>query len=179
MRGNAVILRPIRKTDLHILNVWKNDEEIYMYLGGGYNPVSEDQQEKWMDSLIDMTGNSRRFMILDTNEVPIGMVGLYEINWIHRTCELGIYIADRNVRGKGCATEAASLVLNFASEYLNLRKAKSKVVSDNIASIKMLFKLGFTIVGEYKKERFIKGHYLDLTIMEKFLQTDCLVEDDK
>lgn len=172
MRGKNVILRPIRKNDLSILNTWKNDEELYMYLGGGYQPVSEDQQEKWMDSMIDMTGNNRRFMILNTDETPIGMVGLYDINWIHRTCEIGIYIGDKAFRGKGCATEACRIIETFALEYLNLRKIKLKVVSDNFSAQNMWQKLGYVKIGEYKRERYIKGRYCDLTLMEKFLMEE-------
>ena len=169
MRGKKILLRPIRKSDLSILNVWKNDEELYKYLGGGFQPLSQEQQEKWMDSMIDMTGNHRRFMVLDMEETPIGMVGLYQINWIHRTCEIGVYIGEVQARGKGYASEACQIVEAFATEYLNLRKIKLKVVSENVVAQRMWEKLGYQVVGEYKQERFIKGHYCDVKLMEKFI----------
>lgn len=170
MIGRNVKLRPLVRSDLSQLNAWKNDEQVFMYLGGGYNPVSIDQQEKWMDSMIDMTGNNRRFMILDKEENPIGMVGLYDISWIHRTCEIGIYIGESACQRKGYAEEACRLIEGYAEQYLNLRKIKLEVVSENIAAIALWTKLGFTKVGEYKAERFIKGKYYALILMEKFLK---------
>lgn len=170
MQGQKIRLRPIEKTDLQKLNKWKNDEQIYQFLGGGFQPVSIDQQDKWMDGLIDLTGNNRRFMIVDSFNCAVGMVGLYEINWIHRTCEIGIYIGEQEAHQKGYAEEAYKLLENYASQYLNLRKINLKAVSDNKAAISLWTKLGFAKIGEYHRERFINGTYHDLTLMEKFIE---------
>lgn len=170
MQGEKIRLRPIEKSDLKCLNKWKNDEQVYKFLGGGYQPISVDQQEKWMDGLIDLTGNNRRFMVEDSSERVVGMIGLYGINWIHRTCEVGIYIGEKDAYQKGYAEEAYCLLEKYASEYLNLRKINLKVVSENKAAFSLWGKLGFNKIGEYHKERFIKGKYYDLTIMEKFIE---------
>lgn len=103
--GN-VSLRPIEKRDLDKLNLWKNDESVYRFLGGGFLPVSRDIQEKWLDSLMDTTGNNKRFIIENEVGEAVGMIGLYGINWVHRTCELGIFIGDGSQRGKGYASSA-------------------------------------------------------------------------
>ena len=167
--GNKVYLRPIVRDDLVNLNKWKNDSEIYKYLGGGFMPVSIDQQLKWLDSYIDTTGNNKRFIICQVEgDQAIGMIGLYDINWIHRVCEIGVFIGDRQVRGKGYAKEACLLLEIFASEYLNLRKIKLSVVSENKQAIKLWNSLGYQIVGEYLAERFIEGSYQNVTLMEKF-----------
>lgn len=103
--GN-VSLRPIERRDLDKLNQWKNDESVYRFLGGGFLPVSRDIQEKWLDSLMDTTGNNKRFIIENEVGEAVGMIGLYGINWVHRTCELGIFIGDGSQRGKGYASSA-------------------------------------------------------------------------
>lgn len=168
LRGNRVYLRPIRKTDLDMLNNWKNDEEVYRYLGGGFRPISQDQQEKWLDNMIDLTGNDRRFMISAQEGKTVGMAGLYNIDWINRTCEIGVYIGELESRGNGYASEACDLLEEYAFSLLNLRKIKLKVVSDNEKALKMWQKLGYSQVGEYMKERYIDGKYCDVKLMEKF-----------
>ncbi|RFA33376.1 hypothetical protein CAI16_14965 [Virgibacillus dokdonensis] len=167
--GEKVFLRPILKEDVKLLNEWKNDEETFRFLGGGFMPVSLDQHKEWMDSIIDTTGENKRFMICTKDKNPIGMVGLYDINWVHRTCEIGIYIGEQNVRGKGYGKEACSLIEEFARKYLNLRKIKLNVVFENAKAIHLWEKLNYEIVGVLKKERFINDEYKDLVIMEKFL----------
>ncbi|AIY06296.1 hypothetical protein Plano_2331 [Planococcus sp. PAMC 21323] len=169
IKGENIFLRPIQKSDLLILNEWKNDEDTYKYLGGGFMPTSVDQQEKWMDSLIDTTGNNKRFIICDMEKLAIGMVGIYDIKDIHRTCEIGIYIGGKSVKGKGYGKEACKLIEKFAKEYLNLRKIKLNVVFDNEAALKLWESLGYEKIGEYKEERFIKGEYKNLVLMEKFI----------
>jgi diamine N-acetyltransferase len=166
--GLTVYLRPIVKEDVKILNEWKNDEETFKYLGGGFMPLSIDQHAKWLESMMDTMGNNKRFIICDKQDVPIGMVGLYDINWIHRTCEIGVYLGNREAKGKGYGKEACQLIEHFASDYLNIRKIKLSVVSDNEIAVHMWESLGYQRVGEYKKERYIKGKYRNLTLMEKF-----------
>lgn len=169
IQGKKVYLRPILKSDITYLNKWKNDEETYKYLGGGYMPTSIDQQEQWLDSMIDTSGNNKRFIICKKEGLPIGMIGLYNINWIHRNCEIGIYIGSKNTQGKGYGKEACNLMEKFAADYVNLRKIKLSVVSDNEVALNMWKSLGYKKVGEYIEERFIKGVYRNLTLMEKFI----------
>ena len=73
-------------------------------------------------------------------------------------------------KGKGYGKEACQLIEHFASDYLNIRKIKLSVVSDNEIAVHMWESLGYQRVGEYKKERYIKGKYRNLTLMEKFTE---------
>lgn len=169
MTGERVMLRPICTEDADILCAWKNDEQTYMYLGGGYQPVSREQYGKWMENMIDQTGNSRRFIIQTSACEPIGMVGLYEIHWIHRTCEIGMLIGSAEHRGKGLASEAYTLIEAYAKNYLNLRKIRLKAVCDNEAAVAFWQKQGYRPVGVLHRERYINGKYCDVALMEKFL----------
>lgn len=165
------ILRPLIKEDLPYLNSWKNDEDVYKFLGGGFMPVSISIQEKWLDQLMDTTQSNKRFMICDSEKEPIGMAGLYNIHPIHRTCEIGLFIGNKYENNKGHGTNTAHLLEKFARDYLNIRKIRLLAVSENISAIKFWHKMNYLEIGKYKKERFIKGKYCDVTIMEKFIQT--------
>ena len=170
MMGKNIILRPIKLEDADMLCKWKNDEGTYMYLGGGYQPISPDQYGKWMDSIIDLTGVNRRFIIESAQHKAIGIIGLYGINWIHRTCEVGAFIGEDSFKGKGYAGEAYLLLEEYAKKYLNLRKITLKAVADNVRAIAFWHKMGYTDAGVLKEERFINGKYCDLVIMEKMVQ---------
>lgn len=169
IKGKKVYLRPILKSDIVYLNNWKNNVNIYKYLGGGYIPTSINQHEKWMDSIIDSTGNNKRFIICNLENQPVGMIGLYSINWIHRHCEIGLFIGDENSHGKGYAKESCILLEAYAKSYLNLRKIKLNVVLNNESATSLWRSLKYEQVGLFKEERFIDGDYMDLVLMEKFL----------
>lgn len=167
--GERIYLRPLLNNDVIILNKWKNEEEVYKNLGGGFMPTSVDTQVKWMESMIDTSGKDKRFIICNKEDTPIGMIGLYDINWIHRHCEIGIFIGENTFRGKGFGKEACQLIEKFAKEFLNLRKIKLNVVAENDAAVHMWESLGYKAIGERIDERFIKGEFKNLVLMEKFI----------
>lgn len=169
LKGENIFLRPIAEEDIQCLNKWKNDEEVFKFLGGGFMPTSIDHQKQWLESMSDLSGKNKRFMICEKNKKTIGMIGLYDINWIHRNCEIGIFVGEKNSQGKGYAKEACTLLENFACNYLNLRKIKLFVVSDNVQALKLWQSLDYKFVGEYIDERFIDGKYRNVKIMEKFI----------
>ena len=106
---------------------------------------------------METTGENKRFMIEDRSGQPVGMTGIYGINWIHRTCEFGVFIGVKEEQGKGYGSEAYRIREGFGGKYLNLRKIKVLVVKVNAAAVTMYRKLGFRQAGELQDERFING----------------------
>ncbi len=169
LKYDKIALLPIEEEDLTILNKWRNDEEIFKYLGGGYNPISITQQKKIMEKITENTSINKRFMIINEENKKVGFVGLYEISEIHRTCFLGIYIGEKEYWGQGIAKRAYIALENYARDYVNIRKIKLEVVRENLNAVKMYNKLGFQVCGTYKEDRFIEGKYRDVILMEKFI----------
>lgn len=165
----GVKLLPIEYEDVVLLNKWKNDKEVFKYLGGGYRPTSLSQQKNWMDKFIDNTMENQRYIIVDEENEKVGQIGLYQISNIHRTCSLGIYIGVKEKQGRGIASKAYKALEKYAKSYLNIRKIHLEVVGENERAIHMYEKLGFYVCGKYQKERYIDGKYIDLIIMDKFI----------
>lgn len=168
MKNNKVYLRPIEKNDLSYLNKWKNNSELFKYLGGGYRPTSVLEQESWLTDMSKM-GSNQRFMICDNNQMPIGMIGLYSVNLINRNCEIGMYIGDEESRGKGYAQESLKMIEDYARNFLNIKKLKIYVVKSNTVAINFWKKNNYCYKGELSQERYIEGNYHDVLIMEKFI----------
>lgn len=165
LSNNKINLRPIEKKDILQINKWKNDYSIFKFLGGGYEPQSLSNLEKYIDILCDNTGRNKRF-IIQNEEKSIGIIGLYEVDNKNRTCELGIYIGEKEEWRKGYAKEACQLIQEYAFLNLNLRKIKLIVVKDNIGAKNMYLKLGYRVIGTYYEERYIDGEYKDILAME-------------
>lgn len=164
-----VYLKKIEITDADTLLKWRNDKDVFRYLGGGYNPVTRNNQVEITRAMIkdNECGEAYRFIIMLEDE-PIGFVGLYSINTKNLTCELGIYIGEKDKWGNGYAKKAYLLIEEFAKSK-GLRKIKLFVVRENDSAIKMYKKLAFREVGYFEKERLIDNNYHDLIIMEKMI----------
>jgi len=89
----------------------------------------------------------------------IGLVSLDAITrnfgaWRMDRAELGYWL-DPAFHGQGIITEASKAVMKFGFEQLYLHKIICGHVSDNIASQKVIEKLGFRFLSE-KKEHFFR-----------------------
>lgn len=163
-----IILRPIEQEDLNYLVKWRNDEDIFSQLGGGYFPVSKTEMAQWMPNFCKNDKANVRFIIQMENK-PVGYISLTNINYINRNAELGIYLGEQNCRGKGIASQALKQLESFASNHLGLFKIKLLVNSKNTAAIRMYKKNDYEYVGTYQKERLINKEWLDVDIMEKVI----------
>jgi len=152
--GERVKLRPILKSDAVVLNNWKNNYEIFKFLGGGYDPQSLDDFNNHIDSLIVNSGNNKRFVIC-LNEKAIGMIGIYGINQRNGTCELGMYIGETEHWRKGYGQESLKILENLIANNYNLRKIKLLVVSKNKIAVTFYEIMNYRPVGKYLKDRYI------------------------
>lgn len=98
----------------------------------------------------------------ETNEF-IGSVGYYRINYdAHRT-EVGYLLSDKHHR-KGYLTEALRVLIDFAFQEMEFHSLEAVIDPDNIASIKLIEKLGFVKEAHFKENAYFDGKYLDALV---------------
>jgi RimJ/RimL family protein N-acetyltransferase len=99
-----------------------------------------------------------------------GITSLHRIDWYRRTAGLGYWIR-RSCWGQGIATEAAGAVLARAFRTGELHRVEAHVALENLASQRVVEKLGFQREGVARQIEYIDGHYLD-HIQYSLLRTD-------
>lgn len=76
--------------------------------------------------------SSSNFAIVKTeDDTLIGNCGLDKVDHISRKATIGIFIGDKDNRGKGYGSEALKLLLDFGFKYLNLNNIDLQVVDFN------------------------------------------------
>ena len=161
-------LRSIEIDDLDYLHKWRNDSAIFSQLGGGYFPVSKTEIAKWMDNFSNLDKHNLRLIIQYDNK-PVGFISLVSINYINRHADLGIYIGEKEYEGQGIASQSLKKIEELAKSYLNLKKIKLLVNSNNLPAINLYKKNKYKIVGTFKEERLINNKWIDVNIMEKMI----------
>ncbi|MEH2279197.1 MAG: GNAT family protein [Nostoc sp.] len=94
------------------------------------------------------------------DNVLIGSCG-FHVNPQEHSAEVGYELASTFWK-QGIMTEAVGSILQFGFEKMDLRFIVGQVMVDNIASKKLLEKLGFHSQGVLKQYGFFKGQFHDL-----------------
>ena len=82
------------------------------------------------------------------NNKHIGNIKFENINLTDKTAHVGIMIGDKRWRGKGIATEALELSINWIYKNFQIKKIFLGVNKNNIFAIKVYKKCGFRIIKE-------------------------------
>ncbi|HTR70082.1 MAG TPA: GNAT family protein [Mycobacteriales bacterium] len=90
----------------------------------------------------------------------IGWCGLARWNQEHRSASLG-YCLDDAQWGHGYATEAAGALLLWAFDALDLNRVQAVTDTRNLASARVLDKLGFVREGTMREDCIVSGEVSD------------------
>lgn len=102
-----------------------------------------------------------RFLIFHEDNGPIGKINYSQIfKGLFQACYLG-YGIDKDFEGKGIMTRALRLTIDYMFNEVNLHRIMANYLPDNIASAKLLEKLGFVIEGTAKDYLMINGVWRD------------------
>ena len=144
-----------------------------------YTPVIKDDSFFTLDShrgLIDYYKEARKqgsrydFGIFKKHSAKlIGILGLYKFNSSEK-CILG-YSMDKGHYGKGYATEAVKMALDFAFKEAGIHRVEAGVMPRNKGSMRVLEKVGFVQEGLARDYLKIQGIWEDHYIYS-LLETD-------
>lgn len=99
------------------------------------------------------------------DDTLIGAISLFQILWEDLQSAFIGYFLDRGHNGKGYATEAIKLIVDFAFNELNLHRIEAGVMPHNQASIRVLEKAGFHKEGIARKNVKINGKWEDHQVL--------------
>ncbi len=164
LKGKDIVLRPVIWSDLQYFLKWFNDPEVIQYISL-YLPMTEMAEEKFIEELGTTKAITDAVFVIeaveDDSSKPIGNLGLHGINPKDHQATFGIAIGEKDYWSKGYGTEAASLIIEYGFEQLNLHRISSGAFSFNERSIRLHKKVGFTEEGRMRKAVFKNGNYHD------------------
>ena len=167
--GKKLYLRKLEESDVTAEYVaWLNDSAVTRWLETGKYPSTLQSVRQFVSRFASGT-TDLLFAIMDRKTgLHIGNVTLNHIHPIHRTADTGLLIGRKEFWGKGYASEAWSLLLEYAFDRLGIRKITAGAADGNKASIAVLSRLGFQLEGKARKQFFVDGGYQDHVRMGLF-----------
>lgn len=139
----SVSLRPANRQDVDQMFRWRNDPEIYQWFRNQDEPLNWHDHVDWFQSRPD----ERTDLIIEYPSTPAGVVSLAADG------DVGIYIGEKHLWGKGIASEALEKALQG-----RYGEFSAEIHVDNTASQKLFEKQGFERVG--KEGEWIQYQYV-------------------
>jgi RimJ/RimL family protein N-acetyltransferase len=143
---------------------WLNNESRYWGSMGEHAFASraavEREYEEWYRTRHTETGVT--FGILTKDGTPIGGIG---INWLsahHRVAMLGAKIGEPQYWGGGYGTDALLLLLDYAFDWLDVRKAWLMTTSMNARVMRQMEKVGFALEARQREGTLADGRWYDV-----------------
>ena len=152
LKGEQIYLRTLEPADADIILKWENNSDNWR-VSNTFVPFSRKLIEDYVNSAQDIYSIKQlRFIIcLVENDKEIGAIDLFDFDPYHQKVGLGILIAELEDRRNGYAKEAVLLIKEYCFNHLNLHQVYCNILSENISSVDLFEKSGFTICG-IKKE---------------------------
>ena len=127
----TIKLRPLEREDLHFVHQLDNNASVMRYWFEEPYEAFVELTDLYNKHIHDQT--ERRFVVEHAG-VNAGLVELVEINHVHRRAEFQIII-DPAHQGKGLASQAARLAMEYGFSVLNLYKLYLIVDEENEKAI--------------------------------------------
>ncbi len=168
IKGKLVGLRAVEREDLVLLRDWRNNSDFRK----NFREVRElnlANQEIWYSNSCVNNPNDFMFIIQRLeDEKPIGAAGLLYINWAIRSADFSFYIGENNayIDDKGYAEDAASLLINYGFQNLNLHKFWMELYEFDKKKLDFFQnKFSFKKDGKLRDNCFEDGKYWDSFIL--------------
>jgi 8-oxo-dGTP diphosphatase len=150
LKTERLTLRPLRANDAEALHRLVNDWEVTRTLAEIPYPYPRSLADEWIESTVAQLADGAAYHMAITGkegrkETLVGVVGL-SLDAARRTGRLGYWVG-RAYWKHGVATEAVQRMTSWGFANLPLDLIAAEVTEDNVASFKVLRRVGFREVG--------------------------------
>ena len=153
-----VAIRKFEKRDIVNKIKWINDENNNRYLHYDL-PLEYENTCRWFEKI--RKSEDRYDAVIEVDGVSVGLIGLLSIDRNNSKAEYYITIGSHGYKGKGIATKASKLILEFGFDQLGLNKMYLFTEIENTQAQRLFEKIGFKKEGLLKNDLIHNGRKID------------------
>lgn len=162
IKSDRLGLRLLEEEDAEEYFNWFNDEEICQFNSHHRFPETAESERAYIQNVRkDPSTIVFAVIELETGE-HIGNVALQSINYIDRKAEISNMFGRKEFWGRGYATEAYRLLIQYAFSTLNLHRSGAGLMEGGIGAQKTMEHLGFREEGRRRDAIYKSGSYHDV-----------------
>jgi len=165
LETDSLLLRQIQYSDVDAFHKMRTDPSLMKYMDMEKPKSIGDTQTKIEQEIASFSkGDSVYWAIAQKgSKQMIGGAGYWRLMKEHYRAEIGYQLAPDFWR-MGYSCEALKAIIDFGFKKMGLHSIEGNVNPKNIASIKLLNKLGFVQEAYFKENFYFNGKFLDSAI---------------
>lgn len=165
IEGERIVLRKSTFDDCRFFAEWEQMDSVTEFFtiskGRDYEEVVTEFIHRCEDD-----DKMQLTICLKEDGKPIGRIYVSNIDEHYDSLDITrIYIADKNIRGRGLGEEALETMLRLAFEEMNMERVTLDHFTDNKIASKLYLKVGFSYEGVMRNGGKKDGKYVDLHLM--------------
>lgn len=139
---------------------WLNDPEVNQYLETRHSIQTVESCKKFINQCnADEKSHLFGVFVKETGQhIGNTKIGFVCNNYKHG--QLSLFIGDKKFWGKGYSTELVEAVTSYAFETLELYRVEAGCYEENLGSLKVFLKAGYTIEGFQRDRVFQHNRYM-------------------
>ncbi len=139
-----VRLRLLQREEYPLTMAWRSNPDIYKGFYQQERPLTWEEHLEWHNS---RNRDWRNFVIMYEDR-PVGIVTISQLD--HWEPEIGFYIGETSLWGKGVGKEAVRLGLDYIKEQGKVC-CHTTVLDNNERSMRLMKSLGFEVTGKARE----------------------------
>ena len=167
LQGLSISLRALEPEDVEAMYRWENDPAVWG-VSGTVAPFSREilrmfieqqQYDTWR------THQLRLVIALNEDSRAVGAVDLFDFDPLNRRAGVGVLVADGE-RGRGYASEALALLVEYARDVLMLNQLYCDIDTDNVACRALFAGCQFEECGVRRRWRLSADGWHDVVMLQ-------------
>ena len=159
-----MLLRPLDMADLPSVATWFAEEEVRQMLDGGRD--TQASAMSFVEALTERDSTECRLFTSDLNNFPIGIVGFSRISHSFNSAQLWFILGEREFCGRGYTSRAVSKMLTLGFSQLGLHSVTAWTIEHHIASLRVLQRNNFCLIGRQRQAHMIHGRTVDRLLFD-------------
>lgn len=159
---NDIVLRELTELDVEDYFHYMSKPEMAVYITDSNRPKNLREAQEEVRYWASLYKNRRSFYwgiaLKDSNKL-VGTAGFNTINLEHHRAEIS-YDLDVDFWGKGIMLKSIKNILKIA-DHIGIIRVQATVITDNIRSINLLERCGFSQEGTLKKYEIVANEHRD------------------
>jgi len=158
------ILEQVLPDDQQFIFEGLSHPEVIPFFGVRYETFEETKKQmEWYEKSYQEDNGGPWKIIDKISKEKMGVVAYYKHDKGHQKAEVGFWVFPQ-YWNKGIATEALKAVIDYCKIQKQIHRLEAFVEDGNIASMKVLEKLGFLHEGKFRECEIKNQKFIDLNV---------------